>query len=547
MSENQKVVVDIEGLIAQGRAAEAEAILRRVLAERPHNASALVHLSRLSAQRRDFGQAQMLAARALSQAPADAAAALALADALANLGQPKAALIHFRKTMALRPDIALCRFGIGRALLRLGRHEEGKAELEAFFDRNPGMTEAWLDAAAAAVAHEGDLPGAIQLFARGLARPRTRYQHEACTYAASLFERAKSLPAEGGILASLVVWGDSYLDSWLGLTLPSLLQDGNLPALARRHKLRARIFTDAAGAKRLGQEAAMKRLAHVATIDIETMPDALLERERRRDDDMKYLVFALMHHVALHEATARRADALILFPDMVVGRDAYRSVDALIAAKDHDALITQGFVAEAEAMAAALGPKVKNHVLDIAPSALFDLAFEHAHLAKSGALMRAGGKTAPIEPGILAFAAPDGLRLRVLQPLPIWLSHRVLVPTARYKFSTPDDDLVERLFPTPESWARIRFVENAEDFAFIGLEDPATSMAQGARQVSDIPAAIADAARRRRFLDPFRRWALSHEIRIKGSRKPPWSEVADPAPLIAHVVAAIELAAAAEA
>lgn len=273
------------------------------------------------------------------------------------------------------------------------------------------------------------------------------------------------------------------------------------------------------------------------------MPDALTDEQARKAPGQKYLLFALMHHVALHEAMARRADFLTLFPDMIVGEGSYGYVADLAAGRDHDALVIQGFAGRAAEVAAALAPQVKNQTLGVSGRKLVDVACAALHRRGLSTLMRADRKTAPREPGILAFADPAGLRLRMLQPAPMWISHRVLVPAARFKHSTPDDELVERLFPSPESWRRILIPQDNDRYCIVGVEHGTDDEWPEAREVADIPKAVALAARRHGYLGPFRRWVLGHEIAFRGERPPPWSDAPDPASLIAQVVAAIERAA----
>ena len=542
MSDRSSRTVDIDAWVAAGRADEAEALLRDVLQARPLDVGALVHAARLAARRRDFARAQGLAAKALSQAPGHPGAALALADALLNLGHAREAAIHFRKAEALRPDIALCRHGLGRALAKLGRVAEARAMLSRLFDRHPDLAPLWGESAAVALAHAGDLAGAVELMRRDLSRPRLKYQHDACVHALGLLERAKNLPTDGGILGSLVVWGEPYLDAWLGLTLPSLLHPSNLPALAKDRRLRLRVFSDQAGRARLEASPAMARLARFATIDIEVMPEFMLDPAGRAATGQRYLAFALMHHVALHEATARRADVLTLFPDMVAAEGSYRYVGEVIADGRYDALVAQAVTGRAADMTAALRPKIRNHELGIASGPLLDLVFAVLHPRSRAALMRDGTGLAPADPGILTFADPKGVRMRMLQPLPLWISHRILAPSVRYKFSTPDDELLERLFPAPRDWARILVPENADRFCYVGAETARPEDWPEPPAVRDVAQAVADAARRQGLGGAFRRWMLSHETLFRGAVAPPWADAPDPAGLIARVVAAADRA-----
>jgi len=542
MTDQRPSAVDIDAMIEAGRIGEAETLVRDVLQARPSDVGALVHSARLAARRRDFRRSRDFAARALSQAPAHAAAALALADALLNLGYAKEAAIHFRKAEALRPDIALCRHGLGRALAKVGRIAEARAVLTELFDRHPALAPSWSESAAVALAHAGDLAGGVDLMRRDLTRPKVKYQHDVCAYALGLFERAKSLPQDGGILGSLVVWGDAYIDGWLDLTLPSLLEPSNFPTLAKSHRLRLRVFTDAPGRARLEAAPAMARLARLAAIDFEVMPDAALDSTARAEEGQRYLAFALMHHVALREATARRADLLTLFPDMVVARGSYAFLGEIVAGGRHDALMAQAVSGRKSEMSKALRARTHNHELSIASGDLLDLAFGALHQRSRATLMRQDAGRAPADPGILLFADPRGIRMRVLQPLPLWISHRVLVPGVRYKFSTPDDELLERLFPRPENWQRILVPESADRFCLAGADDAPGEEWPEPPEARDVAAAVAGAVLRQGYGGAFRRWMLSHEIMFGGKSPPPWADAPDPGPLIARVVAAVDRA-----
>jgi Flp pilus assembly protein TadD len=104
-----------------GRADEADAIYRRVLAAQPDNHDALHLLGMLEAQRGRHEQALALLRRATAIVPAFAPFHLHLGQTLATMGRHEEAIVSYARAVDLDPRDPLARCDAGISLMMLGR------------------------------------------------------------------------------------------------------------------------------------------------------------------------------------------------------------------------------------------------------------------------------------------------------------------------------------------------------------------------------------------------------------------------------------------
>jgi tetratricopeptide (TPR) repeat protein len=146
--------------IDQGRVAEAEHILRRILATRPDEPKSLYLMAVIRLMERRPADAEPLLRRSLAADPNQPKAALNIGVIVRGLGRLDEAAGWFEKAVASRPDYGEAHFNLGLV------HQE-RAELpaaEACFRLAvryaPGLVEAQLALGRARRA-QGDLPGAL--------------------------------------------------------------------------------------------------------------------------------------------------------------------------------------------------------------------------------------------------------------------------------------------------------------------------------------------------------------------------------------------------
>ncbi|HYF09315.1 MAG TPA: tetratricopeptide repeat protein [Acetobacteraceae bacterium] len=125
-------------LLRQGRLAEAEPLLRAVLAAAPEDAESLRALAQLRFMAGAFGEALALIERLLARDPRDAAALNSKGAILTAGGRPAEALAAYDAAIAIAPDLARAHANRAVALAALGRAAEALEAAEAALAREPG-------------------------------------------------------------------------------------------------------------------------------------------------------------------------------------------------------------------------------------------------------------------------------------------------------------------------------------------------------------------------------------------------------------------------
>jgi len=129
-----------------GRAADAEAACRAVLAAAPGQPDALHILGVVAFQQGRIEAAIDLYRQALARHPAYHAALVNLAIALGHVGRTGDAIDAWRRALALQPRDAGAQLNLGKALAQLGRNEEAAAAFRAATESDPSLADAhaWL-------------------------------------------------------------------------------------------------------------------------------------------------------------------------------------------------------------------------------------------------------------------------------------------------------------------------------------------------------------------------------------------------------------------
>lgn len=102
-----------------------------------------------------------------------------------------------------------------------------------------------------------------------------------------------------------VLWGQWHVDAFLNVNIPTLLAEGNMPAMAAKLTIRYRLYTTRTDAVRIQRSSAFQRLAALIPVEIEHI------RVTPRTDPMG---MHLKIWRANREASARRGGYLLLMP-----------------------------------------------------------------------------------------------------------------------------------------------------------------------------------------------------------------------------------------
>jgi tetratricopeptide (TPR) repeat protein len=152
----------------QGREAEAIPHYRRAVRLDPSNPMSHQYLADALLRLGSKPEAAAEFAALLRLDPGDAEAAGKLGLVLTALGKPVEAIPALRQALNQFPNRADLRAALGDAQLQSGNADEAESDFRQSLGRNPGDVRALLGLARIAQA-KGDIPGAINLYARALA------------------------------------------------------------------------------------------------------------------------------------------------------------------------------------------------------------------------------------------------------------------------------------------------------------------------------------------------------------------------------------------
>ncbi len=143
MSKNVAALKQARVLRQQGRAEQAEILLRKVLAGQPDNIEALYQMALLKTEVGAFAEAHYFAMSALEADPNSARAQALLGRILVETGSPDAALAVYDRALAIAPKNAEALFGRGFVLQRLGRLPEALESYAGALAVAPEQAEVW--------------------------------------------------------------------------------------------------------------------------------------------------------------------------------------------------------------------------------------------------------------------------------------------------------------------------------------------------------------------------------------------------------------------
>ena len=177
-----------------------------------------------------------------------------------------------------------------------------------------------------------------------------------------------------------IVWGNDFLHAFFSYTIPSLLQDGNIPTLAREgYDLKYTIYTQLDEYQEIakGYDSCLSLLNENVTVKIISLGD--LEEGWWRGYYWHNGTSALIDQIK----TCIDEDAAMFFapPDSVFGNHSVTNVVKTVEGKDVCLAAPNARVRRDSIMASGVFDRLKNMETTIENDELVDLAFEHGHPA----------------------------------------------------------------------------------------------------------------------------------------------------------------------
>lgn len=283
----------------------------------------------------------------------------------------------------------------------------------------------------------------------------------------------------------LAVWGHAYIATFLRFCVPTLLAEGNAPALRKDLPHRLRIFTPPDDAASMRREPALQALEqHVA---IEFVPIAV-----PGEAENKYHVITRTHLQALTEARKVGAAVVFLSPDFMLSDGTLRALTV----RPYAAVVMVSPRVRLEGMSEALAPLRTSDPacpIRLAPRALMTMALQNLHAVTLSQFWDAPGFSR--WPSILYWRADDAtLIAHCIHPHPILIDPaRLDARFASDMNSTIDGDLLGSLRAPAEDR---HVVCESDEFLILELSGPQMRAGLDGATTPASPEAVADFGRR---------------------------------------------------
>jgi len=171
----------------------------------------------------------------------------------------------------------------------------------------------------------------------------------------------------------MVVWGASYVETMVDVTIPMLLSAGNVPALAQMPASDITFYTRPEEEKWMRATPSVQRLANFIDIRYVHIDPSI--------ETSKYVAMSKAHSAAARRAQAEAAHAIILAPDILVADGSLASVLRLAQAGKR-AVMTVGPRLDQESTLPALRACLESgdgETLTLGPRTMVRFALDHLH------------------------------------------------------------------------------------------------------------------------------------------------------------------------
>lgn len=171
---------------------------------------------------------------------------------------------------------------------------------------------------------------------------------------------------------AVAIWGDPYIEQFLGSALPTLMAPGNLPAFADRFPISLLLYTAPEFAERLEQAPALRRAAREIEVEVVVCGDIELGHP--------HLTMSAFLKLALKRAREEGAGIIMQNADSYWSDGSFAYVAELIAA-GNEAILCMAFRASRQSFISALleSSPPRDHAISVSPQELIRLGLSHLH------------------------------------------------------------------------------------------------------------------------------------------------------------------------
>jgi len=283
-------------------------------------------------------------------------------------------------------------------------------------------------------------------------------------------ELRRNHPDAAFSLIGSIVWGQLFVEKFMSYCVPTLLAEGNIPALARKGKVVHSIVTTHADRDIIAAHPAFARLSELADVVFTCFPAEFLT-QREAEQYNFYHFYGFLDHHSVFLAESLHADLYLLPVDCVYSQKSLSNLSRHLEAHA-DACSVAAIEADEMKLLQWLDAQVKvtPHVLDISGAKLLQAAYDRSDRYFRSQILSPGNTAFCRHPRELVWPVVDGLSIRSIFMHPVAVSARMLSRPFHPHHENVDFALLPRLL---QNDGKLKVIEDASEVAIGHFGAPA--------------------------------------------------------------------------
>jgi hypothetical protein len=275
----------------------------------------------------------------------------------------------------------------------------------------------------------------------------------------------------GGESSSVIgslVWGRSFVASFLDYHVRSLLAPGNIPALAKRGHVIWSIVTTEADREALISNPVFQLLSNYVQVEVTYFDESLLDLREQAGFNF-YWLYGMLDHINIDLARKAAADIFLLPTDTVVSESFLSTMSASLSA-GADCCAVGYIESEKTAFLHAIDARVRNGHIALEGAALLDLAACHMTNHFRSLIMDLGNVSFCRHPRELIWPIEGGFMMHALFMHPVAISARMMSRPFHPNYENVDYALTPRVLQDDGKFVVIQDARRAAGVHFSPLE-----------------------------------------------------------------------------
>lgn len=265
------------------------------------------------------------------------------------------------------------------------------------------------------------------------------------------------------LVFSAVVWGDEYIDNFMGYTVRSMLAPGNLPAL-QDCAAHMSIITTPSGVERIKNSRSFASLRRYAEVHFFTFPEEFTAPfHYSRPNFHLYRLYGALDHTSIHFARALGASIFFIVVDGILSSNTLSTLRRYLD-QGYDICANASIVSNRETFLPALDELYgEAEAIDIPARKLANLGMAHRHHYISQRLVIRENRNFDKHPRELYFPTAEGLIVHALYQHPLVISAAAIGQDVQFDYGNVDAKLMARIFDDPRDFPRLKVITDSDE------------------------------------------------------------------------------------